>query len=465
MTPIATLLWATGVIVLFVLDRNRKERTSPALWLPIAWLSIIGSRAVSQWLQLDTVGTASQYLEGSPLDRDVYAVMVLLGIIVLLGRTKAVWRLLRGNAPIFIFLAYCAISIVWSDFPDVAFKRWIKFLGDHVMVLIVLTDPNWKWAVKKVFARVGFLLLPASVLFIKYYPDLGRSYGRWEGKQSYTGVALDKNMLGMACLIFGLPALWRVLQEIRERRISFRNRPLVAQTILLAAALWLLWMANSMTSSSCFLFAACVIAATTFGKIGRRPARVHWLVGGVVLTSFSVLFLNLGSFVLAAVGRDSTLTGRTDIWASVLALATHRWVGTGFESFWLGPRLETIWKQYWFHPIEAHNGYLETYLNLGWVGIGLLAVLMVTGYRNVIRMLKWDPESARIRLGFIVVGLTYNFTEAAVHTQCLVWLAFLLAAMKLPQPKPAKLQKAQPSAEPVGLEESNLASLDPAHTF
>jgi exopolysaccharide production protein ExoQ len=449
----ATILWATGVVALFWLDRSRREKTSPALWLPIVWLAIIGSRGVSQWLQMAQAGTADQYLEGSPLDRNIYAALVLLGIIVLLGRTKAVWRVLRGNAPILLFLAYCAISIVWSDFPDVAFKRWIKFVGDHVMVLIVLTDPNRKWAVKKVFARVAFLLLPASELLIKYYPDLGRAYGRFEGKQSFTGVATDKNMLGMACLIFGLAALWQLLQEVRERGFSLRRWSCVIPAAMSANAVWLLYQANSMTSTSCFVFGASVIAATTFGRIGRKPVHIHVLVATIVGVAFSVLFLNIGGYVLALVGRDSTLTGRTDIWASVLALAKNRWLGTGFESFWLGPRLEAIWSQYWYHPIEAHNGYLETYLNLGWVGVGLLAVVIVTGYRNVVAMFKWDPESARLRLGFIVAGLTYNFTEAAVHTQCLVWIAFLLAAMKLPKPRIVQ-QKRKPIAEPVAMEQS-----------
>ena len=83
-------------------------------------------------------------------------------------------------------------------------------------------------------------------------------------------------------------------------------------------------------------------------------------------------------------GRNPTLTDRTEVWSVILNQAGNPWVGTGFESFWLGPRLDRIWSIYSWHPGEAHNGYIEIYLNLGWTGLVLLAVVIATGYRTVI---------------------------------------------------------------------------------
>jgi hypothetical protein len=40
-----------------------------------------------------------------------------------------------------IFFVYCFLAIFWSDFPFVAFKRWIKVLGQPIMALIVLESP------------------------------------------------------------------------------------------------------------------------------------------------------------------------------------------------------------------------------------------------------------------------------------------------------------------------------------
>ena len=76
------------------------------------------------------------------------------------------------------------MSIGWSDYPDVAFKRWIKSLGDFVMVLIILTDRDRYAAIKRALTWTAFLLMPLSVLFIKFYPDLGRGYHRGPGRRT-----------------------------------------------------------------------------------------------------------------------------------------------------------------------------------------------------------------------------------------------------------------------------------------
>ena len=76
--------------------------------------------------------------------------------------------------PILIFFPYCALSILWADYPLVAFKHWNKGIGDLVMVLVVLTDPEPAAAFKRLLSRLGFVLLPLSILFIKYYPSIGR---------------------------------------------------------------------------------------------------------------------------------------------------------------------------------------------------------------------------------------------------------------------------------------------------
>jgi O-antigen ligase len=152
----------------------------------------------------------------------------------------------------------------------------------------------------------------------------------------------------------------------------------------------------------------------------------------MLLVSASALFLGVGSGLLTTMGKDATLTGRTAVWDLVLSLTKNPMIGTGFESFWLGPRLDKIWSVYWWHPNEAHNGYIEVYLNLGWIGLSLLAVLMVTGYRTAISALRRDPESAGIRLAFFLVAVAYNFTESAVRIMHPVWIFFLLATITVP---------------------------------
>jgi O-antigen ligase len=427
---LASLAFAVAIAGLFLLDRDRTRRPSPALWLPIIWLAIGGSRNVSQWLNPAGAGfSPDQVLEGSPLDRVIMSALIALGLAVLAARGTQTAGVLRRNIPLLVFFVYCLASIVWSDYPFVAFKRWIKVLGNVVMVLIVLTDPNREAAVRKFFTRTAFLLLPASVLLIKYYPEYGRFYDRWEGTAFYTGVAIDKNMLGCIAFVFGIAMLWRIVGVLREGGEG-RGRQLLAFSAVLAVSVWLLLISQSATSLGCLLLGCTLIVILTFQGHGR-PWVVHVLLFALAAAgSVTYLFPGVFVFVVESLGRDPTLTGRTELWTTLLEMTTHPWLGAGFESFFLGDRLELLWEKYWWQPNQAHNGYIEIYLTLGRVGLVLMGVLMWTGYRNAVQVFREDPMAGSLRLAFLIVALVYNVTEAAFKVVHPIWIVFLLAAAR-----------------------------------
>jgi hypothetical protein len=378
-------------------------------------------------------------MEGNPLDRLVYFGLILVGLLIVLMRKRA-WQILRMNGTILLFFAYAAVSISWSDYPGIAAKRWIKALGDFVMVLIVVSDRDRVAAIRAVLTRTGFLLIPFSILFIKYYPDLGRGYSRWEGTAFYNGVATTKNALGMICMIFGLSALWRILVEIRIRFRTRRMTPMYAQGTVLVMTIWLFSIINSMTSLWCFFIGATLLTVTRIRAATKRMTVIHGVVGILILIPLAMLFFHVGADVAhGATGRDiSTLTDRTQVWAESLKLAGSALVGAGFESFWLGERLERMWTVFWWHPNEAHNGYLEIFLNLGWIGIGILALVIGKGYRTVIDGLRRNTPESALMLSSFAVTLVYNFTEAAFFRMMVpVWFLFLMAITKTPSLVPA----------------------------
>ena len=441
---IATLVFALGIGGLFLLDRDRKARTSAALWLPVVWVWIAASRSVSGWLAVFGLGgaaplssAADMLLEGSPLDRNVYMGLLAAGVVVLVGRRQRVGTLLRRNGPILLFFSYCLLSVLWSDYPNVTFKHWTKAVGDLAMVLIVLTDSEPVAALKRFLARTGFVLLPLSLLFVKYYPDIGRAFDSFTGKPMLTGVTTGKNLLGMTCLVLGLGAAWRVLSDFGLGGGRRRAGQMIAQGALLGIALWFLLSVHSMTSLSCFLMASALIAITSFSKLGRKPAVVYLLTAAIVSVSSFPLFLNVGGGLLQSLGRDPTLTGRTAIWDLVLGMPVNRLCGTGFESFWLGPRLLHVWDVYWWHPNEAHNGYIEVLLTLGWIGIGLLVLLLTTGYRHAMAEFRRNPQTGSLKLAYCILGMVYNFTESAIRPLGPVWIFFLLAATAAPSALPS----------------------------
>jgi exopolysaccharide production protein ExoQ len=428
-----TIVYVLLIVGLFALDHDGAVRTSPALWLSTAWLSICASRPVSLWFSTGTsIQSPEQYLDGSPFDRAVLTGLVVLGLIVLLQRGQKVGAILRANGALVVFLLYCGISIIWSDYPDVAFKRWIKWVGSLTMVVIVVTDTNPMVAVKRWLARAGFLLVPMSIVLIKYYPDLGRAYNRFTYIPYPQGVTTGKNELGSICLIFGIGAVWRLLQIWRDTRSGWRSRSSIAYIVFLSMVFWLFSIADSMTSLACFLMASMLMAATSSRAFVRRSWAIHVLVVTMLAVALSGLFLDAGSGALQTMGRDPSLTGRTEVWRSVLDMAGNPWLGTGFESFWLGPRIEKLWRIHWWHPNEAHDGYIELYLNLGWIGIVLFSCILVSAYRKVILAVRRTPVEGQLRLALLYTAAVYNCTESAVGAMHPVWIVMLLAAMTVP---------------------------------
>jgi O-antigen ligase len=263
-----------------------------------------------------------------------------------------------------------------------------------------------------------------------------------------SGVAEDKNMLGMLCLVFGLGAWWRLLGAFRDRRGKKRTQILIAHGVLLSMVLWLFWMADSMTSLSCFSMAAGVIVMPNLFRFARKPIVVHILVATVICVSFSVLFFNIGGGALATMGRNSTLTGRTDIWQGLLTVGSNPVFGTGFQSFWVGEHLRKVWSMGGLlNGInEAHNGYLEIYLNLGWIGLVLLAGLLVTRYSYLINGVRRDPVLGTLWVGFFTTAIIYGFTEASgFGIMNPVWFAFLMAVTKVPTTRLATESSSAPS--------------------
>jgi O-antigen ligase len=432
---IATVIFIVGILGLFILDRDQKSRTSKALWIPTFWLLLAGSRPVSLWFGGGTASSAETYnVEANPMNVAVFAVLLVAGLCVLFHRAQKVGAVLQANWPILLFFFYCALSAVWSDFAGAAIRKWVRSTGDLVMVLIVLTDPEPLAALKRLFARAAFVLMPLSVLFIKYYPNLGRMYSNgWENM--FTGVADHKNDLGMFCMILGLGFLWRFLEHYQDKDDPERKRRLRVDGITLFMVGWLLWMAHSMTSTGCFVMAAPLIVVTHRFAPGRKLGVVHLLVFAVVSLSLFAVFFQSGGGLVESVGRTASLTSRSEIWHQVLGMAQNPWFGSGFESFWLGDRIGQVWDSMPGARInQAHNGYIEVYLNLGLCGIALLALLIVTGYRNVIVALRRGGNLGSLRLACFVAALVFNLSEAGFRMITYTWIFFLLAITAVPAP-------------------------------
>lgn len=455
---IAAVVFTLGIFGLFRLDRT-EVRTSLALWIPVIWMTLAASRPLSVWLNLAPPPETDIYLEGSPIDRAVFIALLAIGIVVLVYRRVQLPAFMRHNLALLAFFAYCALSILWSDYPGIAFKRWIKAIGDIVMILIVLTDSELGTALKRLLTRLGFVLVPVSVLFVKYYPDLGRGYDRWTWLPVWTGIATNKNELGMICMVFGFASLWRILELLRGDKRDRRTGSFLAHTTILVMAIWLLSKANCMTALSCFALGSTLLLLITVCGLAQR--HIHLVVAAVLGFAMFALFFDPGGSLVKELGRNPTLTGRTMLWEVLPQFTPSSLLGAGYQSFWLGDRLQKIRALFPGNPLmEAHNGYLELFLNSGWLGVVLFSCLLISGYRRIISGFRHDATAANVRLTYFVAALIYNCTEAAFKELNLMWITFLLAIIVVPNAELApETHELEVETEPVARNEWRVESV------
>jgi O-antigen ligase len=100
----------------------------------------------------------------------------------------------------------------------------------------------------------------------------------------------------------------------------------------------------------------------------------------------------------------------------------------------MGNRLQQLWDALPnFYLNEAHNGYIEVYLNLGWVGVSLIGLILITGYRDIIDAFRRNPERGALLLGFFLAVLFESLTEAAFRMMSPSWIFLLLASIAASQ--------------------------------
>jgi O-antigen ligase len=127
--------------------------------------------------------------------------------------------------------------------------------------------------------------------------------------------------------------------------------------------------------------------------------------------------------------KSTDLTGRTDIWRLVLLeINKHPIFGIGYGAFWLGegsPSQSIIDILHWI-PLQAHNGYLDIFNELGIVGLCLLGLVFVYHIISLIRLTAFDREEAAIHWAMLILILISNLSESEVFRGVLFQNIFFL---------------------------------------
>lgn len=437
---------------LFRRDMRWRRLPSNALWIPGLWLAMASSRQMSYWLDaIGVVGLAggeSSNLEGSPVNVIVNG-SLLLGTLAVLRNRGFNWsRFAASNKALVGLYLFFFCSMLWSPFPLPTVKRVIQEFGCVLTGLIILSEKDPAASLRIVFVRVSYVLFPLSVVFIRYFPGIGRVVSPASGTHMLCGIADHKNSLGQLAMVFCLAILWD-LDETGKVGTAQKPKPERWVRLLnMGIGIYLLIISSCGTALLCLVFGVALYFASKRLARLKNPRRVFLTT---VISIVGIMALNqmygISSRISEAMGRGSGLSGRTQIWQKVLEKDTSHFIGAGFRGFWETSEGESVWRELGVNPlITAHNGYLETYLNGGIVGLILLGLFIwSTGLNAVDKLVSGEPMG---RLAVLIwpILLISNATESLFLQTGPIWLTLLLVTIDGPRRKHAAPDGFQRSA-------------------
>jgi O-antigen ligase len=161
------------------------------------------------------------------------------------------------------------------------------------------------------------------------------------------------------------------------------------------------------------------------------------VIVGIVLSGIAFFHEDVAQSVVTASvqasGRDMTLSGRTDMWSDLLTIASDNPIlGVGYGSFWIG-NTHNLWEKHLWRPTQGHNGYIDVYLELGVIGLILLGGVVLSAYKDILKVLATDFEQGALRFLWLILIVLHNVTESSFLRGTVdMWFVFLLATINRP---------------------------------
>ncbi len=365
---------------------------------------------------------------GDIVSQAVFLGIELITFSLLVPRWKSAWRVGTRNLPLLLLILYAFASVFWSVNFSVSFRRGVAMLGTALFGVYLVTRYSMRDQMQLLvwsLAIAALLSLAAAIVT----PSLGITSGT-ANTGSWRGIFTQKNTLGR---MMGLSAILSFAIAITERRYRY--------WLLFGLSIGLVVMARSVTPLLSALITLPLIPLYSFIRHRWPPMMIIPAVIVMIflgMTIVAIITANL-DFFFGLLGKDLTLTGRTKLWSTVWGIGNetnfHRWFGYGYSGFWLGADGESarVWRVITWKPKHAHNGFLDIWLDLGFVGLVLFGITLLLA---VIRSIRRIGEAHRAEdiwpFLFLVYFLIVNVTQGVVmRPNNLFWTLFVSIALVL----------------------------------
>ncbi len=369
--------------------------------------------------------------------------------------TRFPWRRLPWAALTWVALAL--LSVLWSRWPGATMLTWVLIAAITVNAVFVATMLTWHEIARALSSMLKIILgsslaIELWVALVRRRPLLPNFADIPEGKIDphlywvrgnlfddgrIQGVVGNAHTLAIMCL-FAL-IVFGVLYAANVRR-----RGALIVWAMIAAVL--LFKAASATVYLSMLVVAAVLAAALLVRRATSPAQrrnIYLLFAGVAAAGI-LLAVVLRGQLLGLLGKGSDLTGRLEIWDAVWQRAAQRpFAGNGFSSPWVpwDPSFDGWIIDHGLSVFHAHNMWLDAFLQLGAVGVAVLAVawaaLTWRAWFFAVDRPRWDLDDARphsplalLPILLVAVLLVEGLAESA-PLMLWGWLLLVLLSFKI----------------------------------
>lgn len=348
----------------------------------------------------------SDVATSSILNQVLFSTLYLISFLCLLPHRTILAGTLRREKFLSLFLLWSFMTVFWSSFPYLSFKRWGQVVGSAAVSLAVLLNTEGEdEAVELLFAILA-VYLPLSLLSVLLIPGATQ----WEFP-AWKGFALHKNVLGQ-------DSLAAVIICIYMSRVARSPRRRFAAALLLLISLILLAGSRSSTVYvTTFLLLSLGIVAAAERNIARpvigKPVSVFILFlffGGLAL--LVGLDPDVQSGFFRTLGKSQDFTNRVEIWTNLLDESRkHPLAGCGFDAYWVveSDTMDVLYRELQWQMNEGHNGYLDLLNETGLVGLALIGLLIAAYFFRM-------PRSRQRSIGmwFFLSALVINLTESTL---------------------------------------------------
>ena len=367
-------------------------------------------------------GVITNPMHGNTAMQVLWLAVYLVTILLIVKHRRRVFEVAFKDKLILLLVGLAVSSVLWSGAPEVTLRRSIALVGTTVFgvylaarysareLLILLA---WVLGLIAVMSLGAALALPAHSISFDHVDS------------NWRGIFENKNTLGSIMAIS--TALWVAIF------FNFKWGRAIAP-VFMALSVFLLIQSNSKTAL--VMLAMFLLLLPLYLVLGRvRVGLFHIVLLFLSAAALALLFLSNLDAIMALLGRDLSLTGRTVLWLKCWEMIKQNsLLGYGYNAFWLsweGPSAY-IWQELTWKPPHAHNGYLDLWLQLGLGGLALMATSLLANIIKIYNNLRINKLTNLFPFLFVPLIIVYNVPESEFLVRNSVfWILYVALSLQL----------------------------------